>query len=64
MFYIACAEFEDFNFFVNFFGPVVAFLLWDPGGNVNWRSIAWREVLCILSQVKCEAAAAYWYLER
>ena len=31
MLYFACAEYENFNFFVNFSGPVDAFLLWDPG---------------------------------
>ena len=32
MFYFACVEYVNFNFFVNFSGPVDAFHLWDPGG--------------------------------
>ena len=38
MLYFAYAEYESFYFFVYFSGSVDAFRLWDPGGNVNWRS--------------------------
>ena len=61
MLYFACAEYEYFNFFVNFSGSVDAFLLWDLGAMLSGAAAAWREVFYILSQVTCEASAAYWY---
>ena len=61
MLYFACAEYENFNLLVSFSGPMDAFLLWTQGALLIGAAAAWRRVLYILSQVKCEATAAYWY---